>query len=78
MSGSGEAAFDLEIGVYDPEAKKFLESGMNRKMMLSGQRAIKLEYAEISFEVTEERKEKPLYIFFRALNFTDDDGEGHK
>lgn len=78
MAGAGEAAFDLEIGIYDPEAKMFLQSGMNRKMMLPGARAIKLEYAEVSFEVTEERIGKPLYVFFRALNFTDDNGEGHK
>jgi len=28
--------------------------------------------------VNKEHLEKPLYIFFRALNFTDEDGAGHK
>jgi len=77
LAGSGEATFDLEIGIYNPESKKFLDSGMNRKMTLPGHRAIKLEYAEISFEVTEDQVGKPLFVFFRALNFTDDSGEGH-
>jgi hypothetical protein len=45
MSGQGDEVFDLEIGIYDPESKKFLESGMNRKMILPGNRPVKLEYA---------------------------------
>lgn len=45
MAGQLDEVFDLEIAIYDPESKKFLESGMNRKMLLPGNRAIKLEYA---------------------------------
>jgi hypothetical protein len=56
----------------------FLVSGMNRKMMLSRDTPVKLEYAEVSLEITEEKLNKPLYVFFRALNFTDDEDRGHK
>ena len=77
MAGEGEAAFDLEIGIYDPEAQKFLETAMNRHLTLPNSRTAKLEYASLSFEVTQEHVSRPLYVFFRALNFTDDDGEGH-
>jgi len=50
---------------------------MNRHLELPGGRPAKLEYAALSLEVTKEHLSNPLYIFFRALNFTDD-GQGHK
>jgi hypothetical protein len=37
----------------------------------------KLEHASLTFEVTDEHLQKPLYIFFRALNFSDD-GTAHR
>jgi hypothetical protein len=45
---------------------------MNRHLILPSGTEAKLEYAAISFEVRPERAHKPLYVFFRALNFTDD------
>jgi hypothetical protein len=45
MNGEAAAPFDLEVGIYDPTEQKFLESGMNRHMSLSGERHIKMEYA---------------------------------
>lgn len=75
--GPAEAAFDMEIGVYDPHKRSFIQSSMNSHMRLSSGTPAKLEYASLSFLVKEEHLEKPLYIFFRALNFTDD-GTGHK
>ena len=51
---------------------------MNRHLTLPGGRTAKLEYAAVTFEATEDHLSRPLYVFFRALNFTDDDGEGHK
>lgn len=78
LAGEAEAAFDLELGVYDPEAQKFIASAMNRHLTLPGGRTAKLEYAALTFEATQDHLSRPLYVFFRALNFTDDDGEGHK
>jgi hypothetical protein len=78
LAGNAESTFDIEVGIYDPEAKKFLASAMNRHLTLPNGRTGKLEYASLTFETREEHLSRPLYIFFRALNFTDDDGEGHK
>ena len=50
---------------------------MNRHLTLSGERHIKQEYAQVHFQVESQMLHKPLYVFFRALNFTDD-GAGHK
>lgn len=50
---------------------------MNRHLELPGGSEAKLEYAALSFEVTKEHLSDPLYVFFRALNFTDA-GDGHK
>jgi len=50
---------------------------MNRHLELPGGKQAKLEYAALSFEVKKEHLSNPLYVFFRALNFTDD-GEAHK
>jgi hypothetical protein len=50
---------------------------MNRHLELPRGIEAKLEYAALSFEVTKDHLADPLYIFFRALNFTDD-GAGHK
>jgi len=77
INGEPEAPFDLEVGVYDPSEQKFLSSGMNRHLSLSGDRHIKLEYAQVHFEVGTQHLNRPLYVFFRALNFTDD-GAGHR
>lgn len=74
--GPAEAFFDLEIGIYDPHKKSFIQSSMNSHLRLSSGTPAKLEYAALSFKVLEEHLDKPLYIFFRALNFTDD-GTGH-
>lgn len=78
LAGEAEAPFDLEIGIYDAEAQKFIASSMNRHLTLPGGRKAKLEYAALTFEAKSEHLSKPLYIFFRALNFTDDDGAGHE
>lgn len=67
----------MEIGIYDPKGEKFLASSMNRHLELPRGIEVKLEYAALSFEVTKDHLADPLYIFFRALNFTDD-GAGHK
>jgi hypothetical protein len=77
LGGDAEAPFDLEIGIYDPRGEKFLASSMNRHLELPRGIEAKLEYAALSFEVTKDHLADPLYIFFRALNFTDD-GAGHK
>jgi hypothetical protein len=45
---------------------------MNRHLELPRGNRMKMEYASLSFEVKEEHLWKPLYIFFRALNFTED------
>jgi hypothetical protein len=45
---------------------------MNRHLILPSGSSAKLEYAAVSFEVEQQHVEKPLYVFFRALNFTDD------
>jgi len=50
---------------------------MNAHLRLSSGTPVKLEHASLSLEVLEEHLSKSLYIFFRALNFTDD-GSGHK
>ena len=50
---------------------------MNTHLEFAGGRHAKLEYAAMSFEVTSEHLSTPLYVFFRALNFTDD-GKAHK
>lgn len=70
IHGGVDTNFDLEIGLYDPEAQKFLKSDMNRHLEVRNQQ-FKLEYSSLSFEITEDLESKPLYIFFRALNFTD-------
>lgn len=75
FAGPAEAAYDLEIGVYDAEEKKFLASSMNSHLRLPGGQPAKLEHAALSFQVDEEHVNRPLYVFFRALNFTDD-GDG--
>jgi hypothetical protein len=67
----------LEIGVYDPSERKFVQSSMNSHLRLGSGTPAKLEHASLSFEVEEEHLKKPLYIFFRALNFSDD-GSGHR
>jgi len=77
FAGAAEAAFDLEIGVYDPAEQRFLKSSMNSHLRLGSGTPAKLEQASLYFEVEEEHLKKPLYIFFRALNFTDD-GTGHR
>jgi len=79
LAGEAEATFDLEVGVYDPVDQKFVAAAMNRHLELSGGRPAKLEYAAVTFEVTKDLVEKghPVYVFFRALNFSDD-GTGHK
>lgn len=74
--GPAEASFDLEIGIYDPHKKSFIQSSMNSHLRLSSGTPAKLEYSSLSFTVHEEHVDKPLYVFFRALNFTDD-GTGH-
>lgn len=76
LAGDAEAPFDVEVGIYDPATQRFLASGMNRHLILPSGSQVKLEYATLSFEVSNEHLHKPLYVFFRALNFTDD-GSGH-
>jgi hypothetical protein len=78
LAGDAEAPFDLEVGVYDPQKQKFVASAMNRHLTLPRGQAAKLEYAALTFEATQDHLSRPLYIFFRALNFTDDEGAGHK
>jgi hypothetical protein len=74
LAGNAEAPFDVEVGIYDPTARRFLKTGMNRHLVLPGGSAAKLEYAALSFEVEAEQAQKPLYVFFRALNFTEGGG----
>lgn len=50
---------------------------MNSHLRLSSGTPAKLEHTSLSFEVEDEHVKKPLYIFFRALNFSDD-GTGHR
>jgi len=50
---------------------------MNRHLVLSGGRPAKLEYTSLAFEVGHEHLDGPLYVFFRALNYTDND-EAHR
>lgn len=50
---------------------------MNHHLRLASGTPAKLEHASLTFEITDEHLEKPHYIFFRALNFTDD-GTSHK
>jgi len=50
---------------------------MNSHLRLSSGTPVKLEYTSLSFKVLEEHLQRNLYIFFRALNYTDD-GTGHK
>jgi hypothetical protein len=45
MAGDAEAAFDIEVGIYDPEAERFLTTGMNRHLILPSGSSAKLEYA---------------------------------
>ena len=67
----------MEIGVYDPSERRFVQSSMNSHLRLGSGTPAKLEHASLSFEVEEEHLKKSLYIFFRALNFSDD-GSGHR
>jgi hypothetical protein len=71
-SAGYDGAFDIEVGLYDPESEKFVASAMNRHLELPRGNRLKMEYASLSFEVKEEHLYKPLYVFFRALNFTED------
>lgn len=72
LAGTAEAPFDIEIGIYDAEAQRFLASGMNHHLILPSGSEAKLERAALSFEVRQEHLGRPLYVFFRALNFTDE------
>lgn len=72
LAGDAEAPFDVEVGIYDPKSQRFLASGMNRHLILPAGTETKLEYAAVTFEVSQEHLQQPLYVFFRALNFTDD------
>lgn len=76
-AGDAEAPFDIEIGIYDPRAGRFLASSMNRHLTLPSGSHVKLEHAQLSFEVTQEHAGNPLYVFFRALNFSDN-GASHR
>jgi len=71
LAGDAQAPFDIEVGIYDPRAQRFLASSMNRHLVLPRGTEAKLEYAAVSFEVSNDQQDAPLYIFFRALNFTD-------
>jgi hypothetical protein len=73
-----EPAYDIEIGVYDAHARRFVAQGMNSHYRLPSGKSLKLEQATVSYEVTQQHIDQPLYIFVRALNFTDEDGSGHK
>lgn len=50
---------------------------MNTHLRLASGTPVKLEYASLAFHIQEHHLNKNMYIFFRALNFTDD-GTGHK
>lgn len=77
LAGDTETSFDLEVGIYDPTEKVFVKSAMNTHLELAGGIPAKLEYAAASFEVKQDHVGKPLYIFFRALNFSEE-GQEHK
>jgi len=69
----------MEIGIYDPEHKKFLASSMNSHFRVPGSgTAVKLEHAYLNFRLTDEHLNRPHYVFFRALNFTESATEGQK
>lgn len=44
---------------------------MNSHYRLASGKALKLEHAALSYQVQRDQVEEPLYIFFRAVNFTD-------
>ena len=48
-TGPAEAAFDLEIVIYNPKAKKFIASSMNTHLRLSRGLPAKLEHAFLNF-----------------------------
>jgi len=72
LAGETDTAFDIEIGIYDPLKKKFIKSSMNRHLLLSGGRPAKLEYAHLTLDIDHGYAERPLFVFFRALNFSDE------
>lgn len=51
---------------------------MNSHYRLPAGTTIKMEHATLSYEVPESLVGKNLYVFFRALNFTDEDGANHR
>lgn len=50
---------------------------MNSHYRLPAGRTIKMEHATLSYEVPEGLVGQNLYVFVRALNFTDEDGANH-
>jgi len=51
---------------------------MNSHYRLPNGRELKMEHATLSYEVPRALLDKDLYVFVRALNFTDEDGINHK
>ena len=73
-----EPSYDIEIGIYDAQSRKFVAQGMNAHYRLPNKKTLKLEQASVSYEITQQHIDEPMYIFVRALNFTDEDGSGHR
>jgi hypothetical protein len=51
---------------------------MNSHYRLPAGDTLKMEHATLSYEVPESLVGHNLYIFFRALNFTDEEGANHR
>lgn len=51
-----------------------METAMNRHLLLSNNLPVKLEYASLTYQVEERDVGKSFYVFFRALNFTEEQG----
>ena len=51
---------------------------MNSHYRLPAGRTLKMEHATLSYEVPPKQVGKNMYVFVRALNFTDEDGANHE
>jgi hypothetical protein len=70
LKGEDSSAFDIEIGLYDPENSKFVKSTMNRHIQINQDLSVKMEHASLNYEFQELDLGRPFYFFFRAVNIT--------
>ena len=78
LHGDDQTPFDIELGLYEPASRRFLAQSMNRHLTTPQGTKVKLENAALSLTIESQYIGKPLYVFFRALNFTDTEGESHR